>query len=201
MKPPLLVFRLYNIAKNAYWHGAHTVPLPEGSAAIAVSGGLADLWERRQGKTSQPDGSGHNYILTPFLHSAPSWVMTRIVWALLGPGGRFHPIYRTSCAALRNRGFTSPDLPNIKSDLLVSLKLSSNNALDVDWASDFTTCFSSGLGVGFWGESTKLEQKLKRAETFSVFRQKAESVLESFDQRMEDAHPYLWANWQENGFE
>jgi hypothetical protein len=112
-------------------------------------------------------------------------------------------MYRTSPFALRLHGFGSSVPSGSKLDVLASPKFQSPQAAEgVDWHSDFLTCFSDGLGLGFWGgEPTKLERKLKKAEDFSPFQRVGEMVMESTAQRMEDVHPYLHAKWQECGFE
>ena len=203
MKPPLLLFRLHEISKDAYWDGPSIGPLPPGTAAIAVSGGMADVWDRRRGKLSAPDERGDSYPLTPFLGHAPNGVLSRVIWALLGPLGRFYPIYRTgtTCAA-KLPGFDRSMVPGRTFDVLASPKFRSLEAAqEADWAGDFLTCGSHAMGLGFREDVTKLERNLRRAECFPPFRLLRESVSESFDQRMEDTHPYLQANWQENGFD
>lgn len=181
---PLLLFRLYTIGENAYWDARKRVALPEGCSAIAVTGGMDDIWERRKGKLSEPDEKGISYPLPPFLRCAHGWITTRLVWLLLGPGGRFYPIYRRGFSVL-----TSPKFQSQKS------------ALDVDWSGDFMTCHSEAIGLGFCGETNKLERKLAKAETFAQYRKIGETKLESTRQKMEEVHPFLQANWDENGFE
>ena len=199
---PLLLFRIYSISKDAYWSGLEARPLPQGCAAIVASGGMPDIAERRRGKSSPPNENGVSGILTPFLHSAPNWVMCRVIWALTGPGGRFHPIYRASRFALQLRGFDPSALPETKHDVVASVKLHSlQQALEPDWHSDFLTCFSNGLGLGFWGDVSKLERKLERAKSFAVLQKTDDYQCESVSERMSDTHPYLYANWQEHGFE
>jgi len=202
MKPLLLVFKLDRIAKNAYWDDYYELPLPDGCAALAVSGGMPDVWVRREAKLSKLDDKDVYYPLSPFLQSAPGIVATQLIWSLTGPGGRFYPVFRTSITSLKLSGHDPSILPDAQSDVLASLKLQSiEEAIKVDWAGDFMTCFSGGLGLGFYGETTKLEKKLINAKTFTPFRITNEYQLESIDQKIEETHPFLYAGWQEYGLE
>lgn len=200
-KPPLLIFRLYGITKDANWDCRDVASLPAGCAAIAISGGTCDMIGRRRGKRSS-GANGLSVIEPPFLSSAPSWLLPRCVWALLGSQGRFYPIYRTAASTLIGRGYADPVLQTTRRDVLASLKLTSlAEAERLPWSNDFLTPFSRGIGLGFWGDRARLERRLRRADTFSPYRDVAESRHESTKSRLADSQPHLYANWDLGGFE
>jgi hypothetical protein len=201
LKSTLMLFKIAEITKDANWNGRDSVPLPGGCAAVVISGGMDDLRYRQQVWDHGRD-TGKWPPMTPFLHEAPSWVLSRVVWALLGFSGRLYPIYRVGKSALELRGFDPVKLPDTKLDLLASLKLETQEAAgSVNWPIDFLTCFSGGIALGFSEGRLKLEKKLKFATDFAPFQRVGEMIIESMNQRLEDTQSYLFTCWQENGFE
>lgn len=200
----LLIFRLHNFTNQGDWNWDLSKPVncPDKWSAIAVSGGKQDFYESMEvfqrftgGKVPGP---------SPFLSSAPEWLILKVIWSLLGPGGRLYPILTTSGKNLDELNVDTSGLPEKVWDVLVSLAFDTKKAAElVPWTDQFFTSWSKGLALGFWGNHSKLETRLHRElgviSTFDM--NKGIQDAKEIKKREQDAHPFLHASLEESGFD
>ena len=162
-------FRLHE-ASVCLRHDSERVP--EGCAALAMTGGSRDF-KRRRAKWQwwwSHESANIDDVMTrihskswvpcrssPFLGGAPYWLVPQMMWPLLGQGGRLYVVMTCSADwATRLRIRTA--IPQVPGVLTFCVKCSSKSAATrARWQDVFFQIDTCSIALGFTGAATELE--------------------------------------------
>lgn len=193
-KPTLLVFRVDTVRD---WPREGAVPVPEGCSALAVSGGMERFRERWNAWRCRSE------ILppTPFLHDAPPWLVSRLVWSLLGVDGRLYPVLTAGSRSSVELGLPPYALPDTQS-ARYTLKLDScESASSVPWVVSLLNCCSDGIALGFAGKRSAIERQLRSKPGVVPLRlnRNANGVITNYDAATRDEHLWIYEAAERGG--